>query len=664
MRRKTISLVLLLLLLMFFSRNAPAGYQLANQHTPEINTVNEPTAVLPRLPDSQLQAVFPPCLLGTKTSNCRCTPQLTTNTTINGATDTGQKALPCRTRVIAIATSPNIFFNPLSGNGNTKRTRLNSTTLEGNTLKRMNFKHYALPPNAAEPSNRFEGRLIFNQGAKTQLNFSEIGTQYIDTVVDEDQLPIFDFTFLQFGSHLIPQQRGLINAPESSSWEWLLQPGRVWDEQDDNGFSRASIPFALQESGANCTHNGVLSFLFKSDGEISNVAVQIGGETCLYFRYDMWGMVSAEYISESVSEANMLISNYMAEVVRRMPVKPIAQLSSDYAEFGVDHSKFGLEQGPDMVTFGVAIDGTHYSSGCNTRYGYYPYCELMDLPSYSTAKTFFASFALALISQQQGSNIRDQLVADYIPECNGEQWADVTFENLTDMATGNYTLEGYESDESSLTTDRDFFQVFTHSEKIQHGCAYQRKSTPGTKMTYHSSDTYILGSALDTYVGTEDIFDKVVRQIFMPLGLSPSTYKAVRTFDPRTQMYASHGMTLNKDDFIKLAEFLTKNQGKINNQQVIDADIVDAMLLNTADIGLATFNSLNRYLNGVWTYDLGSNNNYNCPDGSWVSYMSGFGGIGVVMLPNDMVYYFVSDSGRFSFNDAALELHKIRSLCP
>lgn len=560
--------------------------------------------------------------------------------------------------------TPDGYFDPLSGSGVTNRTVLTQSDLNTNSFSLTNYSAFALPDEAVEPSNHFQGRLVLNNGQMTTLNFDEQGTRLARSYVDEEKLPIFDFEFVQTGSHIIPVERGLIIAPESISWEWILEPGRVWDENSDGGFSRAAIPFALQESGANCTHNGVMTFLFKDDGSASNVAVQIAGETCSYFQYNLWGMASAQYTPSVVNNATSIVGEYQNEVERRMPVKPLSQLDTDFTQFGVDHTQFGNEQGDDLVTLGVAIDGIHYSGNCGTRFGDYPFCELMDLPSYSTAKTVFTSFALGLVAQQNGSSVRNQTVADFVPECNGAQWSDVTFENLTDMATGNYRLAGYESDEAGSAAKNDFFLVYTHDEKINHSCnRYDRKATPGTKMVYHSSDTYILGNALDAYVGSEDIYDKVVNEIYKPLGLSPVTYKAVRTVDPKADMYHSHGMTYHKDDMIKLAEFLTKSQGQIGGQQVIDSGIVNDMLLQSGDLGLATFNEENRYLNGVWTWDMGTSSSYNCPTGTWVSYMSGFGGIGIVMLPNDMVYYYVSDSGSFAFNGAALELQKIRNFC-
>jgi hypothetical protein len=43
--------------------------------------------------------------------------------------------------------------------------------------------------------------------------------------------------------------------------------------------------------------------------------------------------------------------------------------------------------------------------------------------------------------------------------------------------------------------------------------------------------------------------------------------------------------------------------------------------------------------------------------------MSGFGGISVVMMPNGVVYYYVSDGGTFRWSRTVAETHRIRSIC-
>jgi hypothetical protein len=113
---------------------------------------------------------------------------------------------------------------------------------------------------------------------------------------------------------------------------------------------------------------------------------------------------------------------------------------------------------------------------------------------------------------------------------------------------------------------------------------------------------------------------------------------------------------------IKLGQ-LINDHGVINGQQVLDGNIMDDMQVKGTDLGLETYGSESRYLNGVWTYDMGQRASPICPTGSWVSYMSGYGGIGVVLFPNGAVYYYVSDSGSYAFGGAETELHKISNIC-
>ncbi|WP_101757588.1 choice-of-anchor D domain-containing protein [Oceanicoccus sp. KOV_DT_Chl] len=576
--------------------------------------------------------------------------------------------------------TPSGDLHVFSGDGNVARTALTLSQLNGSSLSVMDFSQYshgvaeidADNSSAQEPTNTFQGRLVLNGGNPTVMNFNETtsGRAQAGNYNSPGTLPAFDFEFVQVGSHIIPKTRGLsvsgkIGAPDYQDWSYILEPGRVWDENNDNGYSRVAIPFALQENQANCTHNGVLTFAFKDDGSITNVAVQVGGETCLYFQYDLWGLVPAQYVAGSVSAAASLITDYEAEVLNRLPVKPLAEISDDYPN--VIAANFATEQLSAPTTHGVFYNGIHYAAPCSTRHGDYPFCEVMGLPSYSTAKTAVANFAFALLVKQN-SSARNIMVSTNVAECqdgiNGTAsvWSDVTVENALDMATGNYRLSSYEGDEGSSAVVNQFFLTFTHDEKIAHACErYIRKDTPNTHFSYHSSDTYIAGLAMDNY-SSGDLFDKLVDEVYKPLKLSPVTYTTVRTEDSLADPYWSHGMTWHSDDMVKLAQ-LINDRGVINGQQVLDGDIMDDMLVKGGDLGLETYGSESRYLNGVWTYDMGQRSSPLCPVGSWVSYMSGYGGIGVVMFPNGAIFYYVSDSGSYAFGGAETELNKISSIC-
>lgn len=562
-----------------------------------------------------------------------------------------------------------------SGSGDVIRSALTIAELTGSSLSMMDYIHYshgtteinASSSNAAEPANTFEGRLVLNGGNETQMNFNEttpgknIGSAYQNPSV----FPAFDFEFVQQGSHIIPKQRGLIETGHGD-WNFIIEPGRVWQENGDEGYSRVAIPFALQEVYANCTHNGMMTFAFKDDGTITDVAVQIGGETCLYFNFEMWGLVSAEYVSATVADKAALIANYEAEVAGRIPTKPISELAVDYP--GVIVENIGSEQQGAPTTHGVYYSGVHYAAACSTNYGDYPYCEVMALPSYSTAKTAGAGFAHALLTQQYGETARYLSIADNVPECqdgiNGTAsiWSDVTVENALDMATGNYRLASYQGDEGSSNVSSNFFLVFGHDGKIRHACErYVRKSSPGTHFSYHSSDTYIAGVAMDNWYGG-DLYDKLVAEVYQPLNLSPATYTSVRTQGSPANAFWSHGITWHADDMIKVGR-LIQDRGVINGEQVLDAEIMDDMLLQNGQLGLETYGAESTYINTVWTFDMGQRTGAVCPTGSWVSYMSGYGGIGIVMYPNGAVYYYVSDSDAYGFGGAEIELNKIAPIC-
>jgi hypothetical protein len=48
----------------------------------------------------------------------------------------------------------------------------------------------------------------------------------------------------------------------------------------------------------------------------------------------------------------------------------------------------------------------------------------------------------------------------------------------------------------------------------------------------------------------------------------------------------------------------------------------------------------------------------------WVPFMSGFGGISIVLLPNDAVYYVFSDGNEFNWYNAVHEINKLKPYCP
>ena len=546
-----------------------------------------------------------------------------------------------------------------------------NTLMTGTYPATVDLAAYTPDTAATAASNTFEGVLHISGTPSSTVVVANSTYVTAANVAAAKTLPTdFDYQFVQDGSSIIPVRRGAIPSTHGW-WEFILEPGQVWNEAGDNGYSRAAIPFSLQQKNANCTHNGVLMFLFKNDGSVSRTALQITGETCLYLKLDLWGLLSTTYTAGAVAGKAAAISTHAAEVSARLPVRSMTQLAADYPALTPANLAIGAASGRTL--YGLVVNGVNYVSACATRNGNYPYCDVLDLPSFSTAKSAFASIALMRLQALYAS--KTQLIESWVPatQCQTSAWSTVTFENAVNMATGNYDSAAYEVDESAAKTN-GLFVPLDHNSKITYSCgAYARKVAPGTVWVYHTSDFYILGTALNAYLkslpgrATEDIYsDLLVADIFGPLGLSPVMSVTRRTYDSVAQPFTGWGLTYHHDDIARIAKFIGVDNGQIGGVQMLDNTMLDAALQrNASDRGLqaATLPDF-KYKYGFWARNVQSA--LSCPHATWVPFMSGFGGISVVLFSNGVIYYNFAEDGltaTFDWTNPAKEVMKISNYC-
>nr|WP_010133426.1 hypothetical protein [Microbulbifer agarilyticus] len=594
------------------------------------------------------------------------------NILVTGDTDTGGGSSGGSSSGGSSGGSNDDYYDELTGSGSVTRSDLSYATLTAGSDpgSRVDLSAYAVPQDAAHPEHAFAGTLTLS-GEATGGSFSEVVDTYNYTGFADNtrkHLPEFAFQFIQTGSHIFPLERGSI-ASSHPDWEYVLTPGRVWQENSDNGYSRAALPFALQQRNANCMHNGVMTFLFKDDGSVSKVAYQISSETCLYFKADWWGLLDASYTPESIANQSQLIQDYQAEIDGRMPTKPLSALATDYP--GTDPSAFTAPNSTDashISTAGFIYAGVHYRGDCVTRNGNYPYCDSLVVPSYSSAKSFFAGVAMMRLEQLY-PGVRNTSVATHVPACSSNgNWSDVTLNNLLDMATGNYDSASYMVDEGAAHTD-GLFLADSHSSKISYSCSqYLRKATPGSQWVYHTSDTYIAGTHMNDYLQNQqgssaDIFaDTIVADLWEPIGVGPTGLYTRRTYDSVAQPFAGWGLMWLPDDVAKIASFVGIEDGKIAGQAMLDSTQLDSALQrNTADTGTVPLSNY-RYNNGFWAHNVAGNLS-GCSGAQWIPFLSGFGGITIVLLPNDSVYYYFSDNDTYYWLEAVQEAHQIQSAC-
>jgi len=519
------------------------------------------------------------------------------------------------------------------------------------------------PAGAAPPSHIFEGRLELRgeqDGGYLQLLRGELGPEFAS-------LPEFDFAFVQQNGYLVPVQRGLLITGHPQ-WNIILEPGRVWQEPGDNGFSRASLPFALVVKGGNAAFNGTLTFLF-DEVRVSRVWYQVTQETTSYTRANLWGLLEATYHAEKVPDAERIRAAFAAELAARMPVKPIAALAEDYP--GVDISAFGRGVTPEHLTwYGVVVNGINYLGGCQTRFGVYPYCEAMRATSYSTAKSAFASLALMRLAQKYGPEVADLLIKDYVPEyaASPGDWEQVTFNHALDMSTGNYVSSGFMTDDDSAKMG-EFFSAQPYAERIKAAFDAPHQVEPGNRWVYRTSDTFILTRAMHNYLQTQagpnaDIYQFVVDEIYIPLGLGPGAYTAMRTADRNWQGQAEggYGQWWIPDDIAKIGTFLVADGGQINGEQILHPGLLAASLQRDSANRGVKIDAQRMYNNSFWANSYSPSNGYDCE--FWVPQMLGVSGNVVALFPNGITYYYFSDNREFIWDVALKETNKILPLCP
>ena len=238
------------------------------------------------------------------------------------------------------------------------------------------------------------------------------------------------------------------------------------------------------------------------------------------------------------------------------------------------------------------------------------------------------------------------------------------------MATGNYSFATYMRDEDGSQM-ANFFEAETHADRIAEALSWGNKTTPGTTWVYHTSDTFIATQAMQGYLQSQagssaDIYDMLYDEVLAPIGIGPGAKTTLRTSDNNWQgrPFGGYGLWLIQDDIAKIVKLLNTDSGSHNGIQLLDSSVLaSALQQNSSDYGLTTGNQPFVYNNGFWGNEFTSSDGYPCSFRT--PFMSGFGGISVIMMPNDSTFYVFSDNGDFNWYDVVQESHdNIGSNCP
>jgi len=574
-----------------------------------------------------------------------------------------------------------VSFNGTAANDITKRNALKADELQSSSVSHnpLSMKYFSAQGQHSQPSYALQGSFTFSINTKlTNLRLTEDSDVYQfekrtrPEAFSEQRktLPKMIVAFVQFDNKIIPVNRQL-QTTKHPHWDFIVGTGNIWQEVSDGKFSRIAMPFSLVEKNQNCVHNGALTFLIDDEGKTSQFYYQISSETCLYYKVDLWGKGYVYYQSEEAVNDEFVINQYKQEMASRMPKKQIEGLKEHNKAINI--SKIAMTNSirpTDMSSFGVIYNGTYYASKCQTRFGRYPFCQQLVLPSYSTAKSIFAGIAMMYLAKDYPT-IFEEEVSNWVKECQGDNWQGVTLGHLVNMATGNYQSIGHSADEAAEHSQR-FFKAANHQDKINYSCRqFSRKSPPGSTFVYHTSDTYLLGVALSAFLKnklvttgnniTNDLFDIIFKQRLWPkLNLSSVAYSTRKTTDKWQQPFVGYGLLFTQDDIAKLTQFLIDELTQRSNF-LAQEQVYDTLHRNQSNKEMRSQYPFIHYINGFWKRDV--TELLQCEKETWLPYLLGYGGINIVLAKNNLQYFYFSDSDHYLWQDAIKELNTLTSLC-
>jgi hypothetical protein len=518
---------------------------------------------------------------------------------------------------------------------------------------------FAPSPAGRASTLRIEGRLSLRPLARPD-GMTVLKDTFPETPDHRGRWPDLDLDLVSDGADVIPARGGPI-APGSSEWSWVVSPGIAWSEPEDKGGARVLFPVALEEANANCLHNGRLLVLLDRSGAAVGARAQFDAERCAYFHFDAWSRVPVTFTPGPVEGAAEVVARYREEIASRPATASLAALSAAYP--GIDLAALARAAGPDAV-WGLDDGRTDFVAPCPGRAGPDPLCGGRALPSYSTAKTLVGAQGLMRL-EALAPGAAQERVAAHVPACAAAGgWEDVRLIDLLDMTSGHYRLAGPEADEDSPAMGA-FFAAPGAEQRLAFACGQPREAAPGVHFAYHTADSFLLGAAMTDVLRRRglgrDVYDDLIAPIWAAIGQSSMLDATRRTGDSEALPFTGYGLAYTRDDVVRAARFLSRG-GEAGGRPWLDRTLLDeALQRSPAGSGAGVFPHI-IYRHGVWARDVGPL--IGCARPVWAPFMSGYGGISVVMFPNDVRFWSFNDDGHFDWGEAARQVNRIRPLCP
>ncbi|MDZ7748836.1 MAG: hypothetical protein U5K43_08280 [Halofilum sp. (in: g-proteobacteria)] len=358
----------------------------------------------------------------------------------------------------------------------------------------------------------FNGKLVLS-AAEMQMD-PELDSREV-MGQDAQMFPGVTLEFFTHDGDLVPVTREVITpsgeAAQNSYWQIIVQPGKVWSEPGDEGWSRASFPFALVNRLETDTHNGVATFLYK-DGEVSDVRFQITQQTAPYYiatHFQAWGTLPAAYDPADASKYAEERRAYAVELDDRIETAKWGELAAGPHEAAALHGFEGETSSEYVVMHALVRDGVLYYQPSATPQGPFPYPTRMRFGVWSVTKSVGPALGMLRLAEKYGDWVFNLELLDGTSTSTPRMtaWEGVTFGDALNMATG---LGGgnIQANPNNIYVDYTFggsydewYRARSEAEKV---AMLDKVGNypwgPGEVVRYRDRDMFSLGVAMDNFL--------------------------------------------------------------------------------------------------------------------------------------------------------------------
>lgn len=459
-------------------------------------------------------------------------------------------------------------------------------------------------PDARAATEPFSGTLKIGEAAMQTVPQKFIRRRVLGR--DPRVFPSAELGFFTVGADLVPVTQDVIRSGSTrrgkSFWDLIVQPGRIWSELGDAGWSRAAFPFALVNSLEGETHNGIALFLYRH-GAVSKLRFQVVQQTAPYYVADYFsaaGRAPATFDPGRIESEAELARIYRASVADSITLAPWSALVAKVGAKRLEGFDAGL-QPRDGIASGLDYEGTFYLQYCRSAAGPLPWCDRARFGVWSATKALANLSALLRLAQKYGPAVFDLKIKDYVPAAAAYPgWQSVRFTDAINMATGigngstrrnpNQAEDGYLDDSYAA-----WYEARSKDAKVaallRTGRVYPWG--PGQVTRYRDQDMFILGVAMDNFLKAKegpqtDLWSMLEREVYEPIGIhyAPTNRTIEQGQDPGHPLMA-FGYYATISDLVKIAR-LYQNLGRNAGVQILYRPAIEQLSAGETPRGLPT----------------------------------------------------------------------------